>query len=101
MRTEIKSGALADYEYTYPENDDGPVCYLSRCIPHDGVSLYRIHATYAKTKEPSVYYILGRNVNDARRRFREMYSWLSIVLVRHVDPAGAESVLTDYKKMPV
>jgi hypothetical protein len=51
-------------------------------------------------KEPSVYYILVRNVNDARRRFRERYSWLSIVLVRHVDPAGAESVLTDYKKMP-
>ena len=101
MRTEIKSGALADYEYTYPENDDCPVCYLSRCIPHDGTSLYRIHATYAKTQEPSVYYILGRSANDARRRFRERYSWLSIVLVRHVDPAGSESVLTDYNKMPV
>lgn len=76
--------------------------HFVRCIPNDGVNIYEIHATYAKTKPSTRYYYFGRNVAEAKSRFKVAMPYMSIMSIRQI-PYGEESdqILTDPLKIPI
>ena len=55
---------------------DGMVV-LARYLPHEGHSLYRIKATYAKSLKPSDYYVIAASRREARRIITSKFTWLS------------------------
>lgn len=90
---------LCDLEYT--TNNKG-VTSVTRCIPHQGVSLFEIKATYAKTVPSATYYVLGDTKKMAKGRFENTMTWLTITSIRLIPPGEeAESILTDPMRMPL
>lgn len=76
--------------------------YFTRCIPNDGVNIYEVYATYAKAKPSTRYYYFGRNIAEAKLRFKTMMPYMNITSIRQI-PYGAESeqILTDPLKIPI
>lgn len=83
------------------ETDARGVTSVVRCVPKDGVYLFEINATYAKSIPPSTYYELGKTKKEAKHRFQRAMTWMTITSIRMVPPDEAESILTNPMKMPM
>lgn len=93
---------LCDLIYEDYATEHGCGTVVKRCIPHDGVFLFEIRATYAKCNPCTAYYILGRTKKEAVERFANTMGWMGICSVRLIPPGEeAESILTDWRKMPM
>ena len=90
------------YELIYKTGEDGGR-YLAEIIPGNGVMLYEILATYAKSQPCSVYRILAKSPRKAKSRFLQINPWLTVKSVREIplDSEEARLILTDWRKMPV
>lgn len=90
-----------DLLYRPYETELGKGRVLSSCVPHEGVLLYEVFATYARPVPPAPYYVLRRTEAEAQRRVRDWYG-LTVVAVRPIPPgAEAETILTDPLRMPM
>lgn len=93
--------SLCKLVYEPFETKDGYGQKLVRCVPFEGVCLFEVSATYAKSKPSSKYYVLGGTIRDAKNRFTSWYSWLSVTDIRYIPPGDeAERILTDPLRMP-
>lgn len=91
---------LCELRYRPYETEFGRGVVRSRCVPHPGVFLYEVLATYAKPAPPSAYYVLGRTAKEARARVEHWYG-LTVQSVRLIPPSReAEAILTDPLRMP-
>lgn len=92
---------LCELQYRPYENEFGRGRVLARCVPHHGVCLYEVLATYAQSVPPSTYYVLGRTMREARARVQDWYG-LTVKSVRLIPPGQeAERILTDPRRMPM
>ena len=93
---------LCDLEYETFNTPYGEGKTLKKCIPKEGVSLYEIKATYAKQVPPTTYYYLGRNKQDARKRFLNTIPYMNITSTRLIPPGEErEQILTNPMRMPL
>lgn len=100
MTESSTTGRYCDLLYRHYENELGKGRVRARCVPHEGVFLYEVCATYAKPVSAVPYYVLGKTEAEARRRVRDWYG-LTVVTVRLIPPgAEAETILTDPLRMP-
>lgn len=74
---------------------------LVRCVPHEGVWLYQISATYSDQIPCAQYYYLGRTEKEALMRFKNTMPWLKVKSIQMIPPGDqAECILTDRLRMP-
>lgn len=77
-------------EYTVPEQgynliyreydrNEGITKELVRYELTDGNNLYLVKATYAKSLQPSKYYIVAPNSKVAKNKFKSIYTWLNVI----------------------
>ena len=93
---------LCDYIYESFSTPSGYGKVLARCIPHEGVFLYEIRATYAKQIPSSTYYVLRRTQKEAVSRFKRTLEYMKITSIVMIPPGDeAEAILTDRYKMPL
>ena len=90
----MTSEKLCDYVY---KTCDTHGQQRIRCVPKDGVQLYKIFAFYPYQRCDSTYYVLGTTPRDARDRFRNVFSYMKIRDTQMVRFGSdeAESVLTN------
>lgn len=83
-------------EYTKASNG---VWYRTRCIPDEGFYPFEVMATYSKRRMPNGYYVLARNVTDAKKYYKAWYGY-DVVSVRKLEGDEAEAILTNTLLMP-
>ena len=72
---------------------------LLRREMHDGYRLYRVKATYAKPVVACNYYVIARSETEARKIFKETFTWLSIISeVNIIDDNTAQTILSSLRK---
>lgn len=67
------------YDLVYDTTEAG-VIYLKSYELHDGYSLFRVSASYAKTVPACSYYVVERTKAEATRRFKESFPWLNLIV---------------------
>lgn len=89
------------YDMVYVKNENGK--YLDSYIPHDGYSLFVVGATYAKSLNPSKYYVIARNAREARAIFKNRHGDILsyIKFVEQIDYVYQDYLLNNYLKHPV
>lgn len=93
---------LCRYEYQEVQGEDFALTAAVRCIPNEGVNLYKFSARLAKSQRTNVYYVLGKNMTEARLRFDSLLPYMEVVLIELIHPgAEAEAILTDPLKFPI
>ena len=91
---------LCDYIYEPFSTPSGYGKVLKRCVPRDGVFVYKISATYAKQIPCSTYYVRGRTQKEAAERFKGTVGYMKITSVVMIPLGEAEAILTDRYKIP-
>lgn len=93
---------LCRYEYQEVQGEDFSLTTAVRCIPNEGVNLYKFRARLTKSQCTNVYYVLGRNMIEARSRFDSLLPYMEVVLIELIHPGKeAEEILTSPLKFPI
>lgn len=93
---------LCRYEYQEVQGEDFALTAAVRCIPNEGVNLYRVRARLTKSQRTNVYYVLGRNTTEAQARFKSLLPYMEMLLIELIPPGlEAEAILTDPLKFPI
>lgn len=93
---------LCCYEYQEVQGEDFTLKTAVRCIPNEGVNLYRVRARLTKSQRTNVYYVLGRNKTEARSRFKSLLPYIEILQIEFIPPDDeAEEILTNPLKFPI
>lgn len=76
----IKSKKL-DYIYERWDSEikEYPNMKLIAYVIHDGYKIFEIRASYAKHLKPTKYYVLAKNIKEAKQIFKLRYTWLDII----------------------
>lgn len=93
---------LCKYEYQTEVCKDYVRTFATRCIPNRDVNLYEVRARLTKSQRTNVYYVLGRNITEARARFKSLLPYMEVLLTELIPPgAEAEEILTNPLKFPI
>ena len=93
---------LCRYKYQNVSGEDFWSTVAVRCIPNEGVNLYRFRARLSKRYSSDVYYVLGRNKTEARFRFKSLLPYMEILQIEFIPPCDeAEEILTNPLKFPI
>ena len=68
-----------DYKYESIIEDDRLSRKLVEITLHEGYSLWIIGATYAKNLPKTKYFIVAKSAEEASKKFKETFTWLSFV----------------------
>lgn len=94
--------SLCRYEYQDVHGEDFSLTAAVRCIPNEGVNLYKFRARLTKSQRTDVYYVLGHNMIEARLRFDSLLPYMDVLLIELIHPgAEAEAILTNPLKFPI
>lgn len=85
-----------------PTNNLIAMKWLNRYELNDGYMLWRIGATYAKSLDPTYYYVVAKDKQTARRKFERKFSWLGYIKsIAPLSDESAEEILTKPAKYAV
>lgn len=87
-----------DY-YRKTERNNG--VYLARREPLVGYFVFRVGGQLARTMAPTYNNFVAQTPKEAKWRYEQIYSWRARFVRRVTDADELESILTNFKTMPI